>query len=100
LNSEEKGRAFELIVGAQLHRTGMELFYWREGNYEVDFVLKRGKEIWGIEVKSGRKKWARGLEEFLKTFPLAKAVIITPENYSAFEENPVNFLETTISSLK
>ena len=59
--SEEKGRVFELLVGAQLVRTGEELFYWREKNDEVDFVLKKGKKLFAIEVKSGRKKSPKAL---------------------------------------
>ena len=31
-----------------------ELFYWREGNREVDFVLRAGRAVVAIEVKSGR----------------------------------------------
>lgn len=92
-SSEEKGRVFELIVGAQLVRTGEELYYWREKNNEVDFVLKRGKKIWAIEVKSGRKKNYNGIEVFKTKFPTAKTVVITPENYFKFEENVVDFLE-------
>lgn len=93
-SAEEKGRVFELIVGAQLVRTGEELYYWREKNNEVDFVLKRGKKIWAIEVKSGRKKNLGGLEAFKKIFPVAKTAIITPENYFKFEEDVLGFLET------
>jgi predicted AAA+ superfamily ATPase len=29
------------------------LTYWRDGKYEVDFVIERGKDIWAVEVKSG-----------------------------------------------
>ena len=42
-STEERGRAFEALVGAQLLRTGEELSCWRVGNAEVDFVLKKGK---------------------------------------------------------
>lgn len=90
---EEKGRVFELLVGAQLVRTGEELYYWREKNNEVDYVLKRGKKIWAIEVKSGYKKNSKGLDAFKKKFPTAKLVIITLENYLQFEENVIGFLE-------
>jgi len=55
-SAEEQGRALELLVGAQLVRTGLDLFYWREGKFEVDFVVKKGKRIWAVEVTSGRKK--------------------------------------------
>jgi uncharacterized protein len=90
---EERGRAFEAIVGSQLVRTEAELFYWRQGKFEVDYVVKRGRKIWAIEVKSGRKKSSKGLEEFIKLYPQARGVFITPENYQDFEHNPMGFLE-------
>lgn len=91
--SDERGHAFELLVGAQLVRTGLDLYYWREGQFEVDFILKRGKKLWAIEVKSGRKKSAKGLSAFTKQYPRAQTVLITPENYFEFELNPMQFLE-------
>ena len=83
---------FEALVGAQLVRTGFDLYYWREGKYEVDFVLKAGRKVWAIEVKSGRKRMASGIELFLKKHPGSKAVVITPDNYVEFERNPMAFL--------
>lgn len=90
----EKGRVFELIVGAQLVRTGCELFYWREGSDEVDYVLKKGRKIWAIEVKSGSHHNSKGLEKFKALFPEAKQVIITFENYQKFELDPLAYLES------
>ena len=92
--SAERGRIFELIVGCQLVRTGEELFYWREGNAEVDFVLKQGKNVWAIEVKSGRKKSDKGLQQFKKNFPSAHTAMITEENYFEFENDPLEFLKS------
>ncbi len=94
---EEVGRIFELIVGAQLVRTGEDLYYWRDGKHEVDYVLQQGRNIWAIEVKSGRKKNTSGLDQFKKKFPTAKVTIITKENYLEFEDSPIRFL--TKSSL-
>lgn len=93
-SAEERGRVFELIVGAQLVRTGEEIFYWREGKYEVDFVLKSGRKVYAIEVKSGRKKTSLGVSEFKKQFPTSKIIIITQENYPEFESDPMKFLES------
>lgn len=90
---DEKGRAFELVVGAQLVRTDHELYYWREGNHEVDFVLKVGRKLFAIEVKSGRKRSTQGLDKFKSTFPHAKSVFITTDNYQLFESDPLAFLE-------
>lgn len=92
-SATEKGRVFELIVGAQLVRTELDLYYWREGAYEVDYILKKGRKVWAIEVKSGKKKTSKGLEIFLEKFPQAKSVIITFENYFDFEKDPIKFLE-------
>lgn len=92
-SSEEKGHVFELIVGAQLHRTGLPLYYWRESNDEVDFVLTKGRTVWAIEVKSGRRKSSKGLAAFKKKFPGARLAIITMENYLEFEKEPQAYLE-------
>lgn len=90
---EELGRVFELIVGAQLVRTEEDLYYWREGKDEVDFVLKKGRKLYAIEVKSGRKKSEKGLFKFSEKYSGVKTVMITFDNYQAFEKNPMLFLE-------
>jgi predicted AAA+ superfamily ATPase len=90
---EERGRVFEALVGAQLLRTEENIFYWRDGQKEVDYVLKKGRNLYGIEVKSGRKKSKSGLDFFKKKFTNAKLIIITPENYQRFEKNPIEYIE-------
>jgi len=51
------GRLVESAVGAHLldiaANRNLGLFYWREGDREVDFVLQAGKKTVAIEVKSG-----------------------------------------------
>ncbi len=92
-SNDERGHVFEALVGAQLVRTGEDLFYWRDGKHEVDFVVRQGKKIWAIEVKSGRRRAAGGLAAFMEYFPKAKAVFIRWEDYSRFEMDPIAFLE-------
>lgn len=94
---EERGRAFELLVGLQLVRTGESLYYWREGKAEVDFVLKKGRNIWAIEVKSGKARSKKGLELFKVRYPTAHLTVIDPSNYFEFERDPMSFLEKAIS---
>lgn len=53
---EERGRLFEVAVGSILDRLPGNLYYWRDGDREIDFVYTLGKSIWGIEVKSSQKK--------------------------------------------
>jgi hypothetical protein len=52
------GRLVESAVGAHLANAAAaglcELFYWQERNREVDFVLRAGKTLVAVEVKSGR----------------------------------------------
>lgn len=50
------GRLVESAVGSHLHASGEELFYWREGNLEVDWVTRRGRTVVALEVTSGRRK--------------------------------------------
>jgi len=80
LGPEERGRSFEVMVGAALSRFPGKLFYWRERSFEVDYVYKYGKRLVAIEVKSGRKKSSRGLRKFREKFPQAETLIITPQN--------------------
>ena len=89
---EQRGRVFELAVGAELLQLPGELFYWREKNAEVDFVYRHQGKLYAIEVKSGRKKSAKGLDTFLKHFPDASPVIVTPENFAALSIAPAEFL--------
>jgi len=52
------GRLVESAVGAHLFNTSLpntRLFYWRENNAEVDFVLQQGQRLAAFEVKSGAK---------------------------------------------
>lgn len=91
-NSEEYGRAFELVVGATLSRLPIEIFYWRDGKHEVDFVVKKGKKIVGIEVKSGRRKREAGLEAFRQKHPNAQVMFITPDNYLRLEKEGLDFI--------
>ncbi len=53
------GRLVESAVGAHLANAAAagrcELYYWRDRNREVDFVIRSGKRLVAIEVKSGRR---------------------------------------------
>lgn len=83
------GRLVESAVGAHLMNsvrgTTIELSYWREQNLEVDFVLRRGKKITAIEVKSGRVRGhLSGMENFIKKFKPQKTLLIEPRNLEQF----------------
>jgi uncharacterized protein len=77
---ERWGRLVENAVGAallnQLEGTAYELYYWREKDWEVDFVLHAPGHTWAIEVKSSRMKNAHGLRRFLDRYPDAQPFIV------------------------
>ena len=93
-DAEQRGRVFELAVGAELAQQPGELGYWRERNDEVDFVYRHRGRVYAIEVKSGRRKSGRGLEAFCRQVPDALRVVITPDTFAAFSADPRGFLET------
>ena len=70
------GRLVESVVGAHLANAAaggeLELFYWRDGDDEVDFVVQMGRRLAAIEVKSGRAPEAhRGTAAFRAAFKTA-----------------------------
>ncbi|GAB6042825.1 ATP-binding protein [Endothiovibrio diazotrophicus] len=77
------GRLVESAVGAHLFNSappGMEISYWRERNLEVDFVLRQGEKVVGIEMKSGRNKGALiGLERFTADFKARPGLVVGTE---------------------
>lgn len=76
-----RGRIFGLAVGATLARMDGQLYYWREKNFEVDYVLKTDSALFAIEVKSGLKRSSLGLQKFIEKFSKAIPVTIDAENY-------------------
>lgn len=91
---EKRGRIFEAAVGTQLLQLPGNLYYWREKQEEVDFIYKYQGLLYAVEVKSGRRKLSPGLKTFMEKFPKARPVIITPDNFACFSENPRKFLDT------
>lgn len=75
------GRLIETAAGAHLLNTAqdtdVEVFYWRERNREVDFVLRRGRRLTAIEVTSGRRKDSLpGLAAFVAEFGPARTLLV------------------------
>ena len=93
-DSKRWGQFFESAIGAYIiseafvHR--FEVYYWREGNDEVDFVLKKNQKIVAIEVKSNGETKTTSMERFHKLFyPLATIVVgengIQPELFLSMD---------------
>ena len=74
------GRLVESAVGAHLCNTAgrdVRVYYWRDGRYEVDFVLERARRLVAIEVKSGRRQGPlAGLDAFRERFDRARTMLV------------------------
>ena len=74
------GRIVESAVGAHLLNTAtsdVRVYYWREGQHEVDFVLQRGPDVVAIEVKSGPRRGSlSGLATFEQRFKPQRTLVV------------------------
>jgi len=95
-----RGHLVESAVGASLLARGREegfsVYWWRDRDMEVDFVIEKGtSSLTAIEVKSGKIKNTKGSMEFLKRYP--KALLLTVGS----SECPLNkFLEKKVALFK
>ncbi len=68
----EWGRFVESAVGAHLLNTSIagkfNLYYWNEGGNEVDFVIEKNGKLIGLEVKSGKDSFNKGIRLFQEAY--------------------------------
>lgn len=96
-NREKWGRIVESAVGAHLincaYSNTYSLYYWRENNYEVDFILEHKGRVVAIEVKTGYNTRTPGLIQFRKRYPDSRILLVGKEGIP-WEEflmiNPIN----------
>lgn len=92
------GNVFESGIGAFLmsqafvHR--YELFYWREKNLEVDFVMRKNHEVVAIEVKSNTESSSKGLDTFKRLYKPKHAFIVGKNDFP-----PEEFLSLDLRKL-
>ena len=75
------GRLTESAVGAHLANAAAagkcEVFYWRDRNREVDFVVRFGRRLTAIEVKSGRaREVLPGMQAFNEAFKPDRLLLV------------------------
>ena len=79
-DAEYRGHLVESAVGARLLARAatehFEVYWWREKNNEVDFVLEQEGLLIAIEVKSGNTKKQGGMAAFLSEHPKAKRIVV------------------------
>ncbi|MDR2599439.1 MAG: DUF4143 domain-containing protein, partial [Oscillospiraceae bacterium] len=82
INNSKWGAVVESSVGTHLINqvnqiANASLFYWRENGTEIDFVIKMGNKIIGIEVKSGDESISdKTVNRFKERFPGAELLLI------------------------
>lgn len=80
IDPELWGRVVESSVGTHLLNHSISerynLYYWREGNSEVDFILEKGDKVIGLEVKSGKRGENEGMGAFAKKFHPEKVLLV------------------------
>ena len=78
------GRWVESAVGCYLldkaDELEYQLYYWRESDEEVDFVIARGESLVAIEVKSGRRQNNTGLSTFRNMYHPQYSLVVGGES--------------------
>lgn len=74
------GAYFESAIGAHIvchaFTDNYRVFYWRDGNAEVDYVIQKKDRVVAIEVKSNNEASNKGLQSFRARFhPYATLVV-------------------------
>ncbi len=92
------GRLVEATVGAHLANAAAagvcKLYYWRDRNREVDFVLQMGRTLTAIEVKSGRARDALpGLLAFADAYKPKRKLLVGGDGIplTEFLSRPVEY---------
>ena len=74
------GRLAESAIGAHLINNAITnnytVYYWREKNDEVDFILERKNTLIALEVKTGRRAENNGMRVFAQAFKPKKVLLI------------------------
>lgn len=96
---KEWGRFYESAVGAHIVSQAFvdryEVFYWRQGNDEVDYVIQKKEKLLAIEVKSNHEKQTQGMSKFAEMFGPSRVIIVGPEGISVEEflaHSPLDFI--------
>lgn len=80
LNRQAWGNILESSVGAFLINAAfskrLDLYYWRDRDLEVDFILRKKESLIAIEVKCNSEKRTEGLEKFKELYSPKEAFIV------------------------
>ncbi|MCP4220206.1 MAG: ATP-binding protein [bacterium] len=93
------GRLVESSIGTYLLSASkgknINVYYWRQKDKEVDFVLEKAGKITALEVKSNLKKQRlHGIEAFMAAFPGARPLLVGENGIP-----PADFLQLDLDTL-
>ncbi|PIZ13311.1 MAG: hypothetical protein COY53_05455 [Elusimicrobia bacterium CG_4_10_14_0_8_um_filter_37_32] len=91
------GRLTENAIGVKLlaitQETGGELFYWRDRDNEVDYVIQSGDRLIAIEVKSGSSPaLLASLELFGRRYKRTKKTVILQTNNKIRDAGDIQYI--------
>jgi len=91
------GRWVESAIGVHLIndslRSNLDLYYWRDRNDEVDFVLSYKNRIIGLEVKANLARGTKGMSVFQDRFHVDKVMLIGQEGLPIEDFLKINPIE-------
>jgi len=94
------GHFFESAIGAHLINGSLienyEIYYWREGDLEVDYILRKDNKIVAIEVKSNYDTYNKGLAAFRERYKPHALMVVGKGGIDAetfFAVNPAKLFE-------
>ena len=80
MDSRRWGRWVESAVGAyllnQAEDIGAQVYYWRDRDDEVDFVVQLREKVLAIEVKSGNRAMNSGIPHFRERYTHATTLVV------------------------
>ena len=80
LDAKRWGRQVESAIGSHLmnhtEQLGCNLYYWRNRDDEVDYILEKSHHLCAIEVKSGRRTANQGMAKFRQQFHPQLSLIV------------------------
>ena len=81
--SDFKGGMTENYVKAQLVRSGLKPYFWRnnKGTKEVDFIIALDGKLIPVEVKSGEHVGAASLDEYVNLYEPAYSIRVSEKNF-------------------
>jgi uncharacterized protein len=92
-----RGRIIESSIGSYLINRSLcddfEVFYWRERNDEVDFIIEYRNRVVAVEVKSSYNNDKKGMDAFIKNFNPHRVYSIDNKSLSWQEFLTINPLD-------